>query len=171
MTDIISKIERMGVRIIDDFASRNWTDFLDDHLFTDKTGYFTRNWKWLDKHLFIEAGTFEQDVIKRIGHSAWQNEVRLAVKVTTKKIHLAVPYGLSLFDPTRAPIYCLINYLMSWAPAEVHSPLAPRILGAFPKQGIIAGIAGNTVDGQLIVFRPSDKFVNDLALKMQNASK
>jgi hypothetical protein len=48
---------------------------------------------------------------------------------------------------------------MEWAPSDIYSKLAPRILSAFPRQEIICGIVGNDIDGQLIVFRPSDKYI------------
>ncbi|MBA3698495.1 MAG: hypothetical protein H0W78_06555 [Planctomycetes bacterium] len=162
VAEIIAKADRMAARLIDDFNTRNWTDHLDDHFYTDKTGYFKKNWKWLDRYTFHEIGYFHEDVVKQIGASAWMHEVRPAIQDITSKVHEAVPLGLDLADPTRGPIYCLINYLMAWAPAEVLSRLAPRILDAFPKQGILAGVVGNDLDGQLIVFRPSGRFITEL---------
>ncbi|HYE05412.1 MAG TPA: hypothetical protein VEL07_07760 [Planctomycetota bacterium] len=149
----MKKVDLMADRISQDWAARDWAAYLDDHLYTGKSGYIKRHWKWLDKYLYLESGRFESEVSGRLGFDSY-TKVMKRIDQARESIQAAVPDDLAV-DSTVGPlIYMLHGYLFSWAPSDAYSDVAPKILSAFPMQGIVCGFTGNDVNGQLIVYRP-----------------
>jgi hypothetical protein len=158
MTNVyLDKIERASINLIENWRTRNWSDYLDDNYYFSKLTLAKTKWKNFDKDVFIEEGTFECALNNEIGLVEYRNEIKGKMKYEINKITTIFESEQDLPIECYTMIHCLVRYLLMWATTDCYSERARRIISAFPNQGIVVGFVKDDVLGQLCVYRPNLK--------------